>query len=226
MEEFNISEFIKYYFSKIIIVILFVLIGTVASIYYMENVQVPMYKSQTSLVLTRSNNSNATITQNDISLNKNLVSTYREIIKSRRILSKVIGNLNLDMTEKELSSRVSVTSANDTELIIISVIDESGSISRNIANEIAKVFKAEITSIYNIENISIVDEAVLATEAYNVNIPKQYAMGIGAGFILASMIITICFYFDDSIKKPEDIEEKIGLNVLATVPRYTGKKKK
>lgn len=226
MEEFNISEFIKYYFSKIIIVILFVLIGTVASIYYMENVQVPMYKSQTSLVLTRSNNSNATITQNDISLNKNLVSTYREIIKSRRILSKVIGNLNLDMTEKELSSRVSVTSANDTELIIISVIDESGSVSRNIANEIAKVFKGEITSIYNIENISIVDEAVLATEAYNVNIPKQYAMGIGAGFILASMIITICFYFDDSIKRPEDIEEKIGLNVLATVPRYTGKKKK
>lgn len=227
MEEFNISEFIKYYFSKIIIVILFVLIGTVVSIYYTENVQVSMYKSQTSLVLTRSNNSSSTSSlQNDISLNKNLVSTYREIIKSRRILSKVIENLSLDMTEKELGSRINVTSANDTELIIISVIDESGRISRNIANEIAKVFKEEITSIYNIENISIVDEAVLAKEPYNVNVPKQYAMGIGAGFLLASMIITICFYFDDSIKKPEDIEEKIGLNVLATVPKYKGKKKR
>lgn len=227
MEEFNISEFIKYYFSKIIIVILFVLIGTVVSIYYTENVQVPMYKSQTSLVLTRSSNSSSTSSlQNDISLNKNLVSTYREIIKSRRILSKVIENLSLDMTEKELGSRINVTSANDTELIIISVIDESGRVSRNIANEIAKVFKEEITSIYNIENISIVDEAVLAKEPYNVNVPKQYAMGIGAGFLLASMIITICFYFDDSIKKPEDIEEKIGLNVLATVPKYKGKKKR
>lgn len=227
MEEFNISEFIKYYFSKIIIVILFVLIGTVVSIYYTENVQVPMYKSQTSLVLTRSSNSSSTSSlQNDISLNKNLVSTYREIIKSRRILSKVIENLSLDMTEKELGSRINVTSANDTELIIISVIDESGRVSRNIANEIAKVFKEEITSIYNIENISIVDEAVIAKEAYNVNVPKQYAMGIGAGFVLASMIITICFYFDDSIKKPEDIEEKIGLNVLATVPKYKGKKKR
>ncbi len=227
MEEFNISEFIKYYFSKIIIVILFVLIGTVASIYYTENVQVPMYKSQTSLVLTRSSNSSSTSSlQNDISLNKNLVSTYREIIKSRRILSKVIENLSLDMTEKELGSRINVTSANDTELIIISVIDESGRISRNIANEIAKVFKEEITSIYNIENISIVDEAVLAKEPYNVNVPKQYVIGIGAGFLLASMIITICFYFDDSIKKPEDIEEKIGLSVLATVPKYRGKKKR
>lgn len=227
MEEFNISEFIKYYFSKIIIVILFVLIGTVASIYYTENVQVPMYKSQTSLVLTRSTNSSSTSSlQNDISLNKNLVSTYREIIKSRRILSKVIDNLSLDMTEKELGSRINVTSANDTELIIISVTDEHDRISRNIANEIAKVFKAEITNIYNIENISIVDEAIEAREPYNVNVPKQYVIGIGAGFLLASMIITICFYFDDSIKKPEDIEEKIGLNVLATVPKYKGKKKR
>jgi len=224
MEEFNISEFIKYYFSKIIIVILFVLIGTVGTIYYNDNVQVPMYKSQTSLVLTRS--SNSTITQNDISLNKNLVSTYREIIKSRRILSKVIENLDLDMTEKELSNSISVTSANDTELIVISVSNEESRISRNIANEIAKVFKEEITSIYNIENISIVDEATEAKEPYNVNIPKQYIIGIGSGFLLASMIITICFYFDDSIKKPEDIEEKIGLNVLATVPKYKGKKKR
>ena len=226
MEEFNISEFIKYYFSKFIIVILFLLIGTVGSIYYNENVQVPMYKSQTSLVLTRSNNSNSTTSlQNDISLNKNLVSTYREIIKSRRILSKVIENLNLDTTEKELSKRINVTSANDTELIVISVTDEKGRISRNIANEIAKVFKSEITSIYNIENISIVDEAVEAKEPYNVNIPKQYVMGIGSGFLLASVIISICFYFDDSIKKPEDIEEKVGLNVLATVPKYKKKKK-
>ena len=226
MEEFNISEFIRYYFSRFIIIILFVLIGMVAAIYYTENIQIPMYKSQTSLVLTRSNNSNSGITQNDISLNKNLISTYREIIKSRKILSKVIKNLNLYMTEKELSKRINVTSANDTELIVISVIHEKGRISRNIANEIAKVFEKEITSIYNIENTSIVDEAVEAKEPYNVNVTKQYIMGIGAGFLLASMIIVISFYFDDSIKKPEDIEEKVGLNVLATVPKYKGKKKR
>lgn len=226
MEEFNISEFIKYYFSKFIILILFTLIGLIGAMYYTENVQVPLYKSQTSLVLTRSNNSSSTTSlQNDISLNKNLVSTYREIIKSRRILSRVIENLNLDMTEKELGGKISVVSANDTELIIISVTHEEGKVSRNIANEIATVFNAEITSIYNIENISIVDHAVEAKEPYNVNVTKQYIMGIGAGFFLASMIVLVRFYFDDSIKKPEDIEEKVGLSVLSTVPKYKGKKK-
>ena len=214
MEEFNISEFIKYYFSLIVIVILFIILGAVGSWYYTDYIQVPMYKSQTSLVLTRAGDSTGSITQNDISLNKNLVATYREIIKSRRILSNVISNLNLDITEKELSDKVSVTSSNDTELIVISVVDKDSKLARNIANEIAKVFKEEITTIYNIENISIVDVAI------------KYVIGVGSGFLIGSLIITVMFYFDDSIKKPEDIEEKVGLSVLSTVPKYKGKKKR
>lgn len=225
MDEFNISEFIKHYFSLFGLVVIFTIFGLVAGWYYTENMQVPMYKSQTSLVLTRSSDS-TTITQNDISLNKNLVSTYREIIKSRRILSKVIENLKLDLNENELSNKVSVTSANDTELIVISVSDESSKIARNIANEIATVFEEEITEIYNIENISIVDKAVKAEEPYNINVVKQYVIAGGAGFLIASLIITIMFYFDDSIKGPEDIEEKVELSVLATVPKYKNKKNK
>ena len=225
MEEFNISEFIKYYFSLFGMVIVFIILGAIGSWYYTENMQVAMYKSQTSLVLTRSSDS-TTITQSDISLNKNLVSTYREIIKSRRILSKVIENLKLDLTEQELSGKVSVTSANDTELIVISVIDEDRKIARDIANEIAEVFKEEITSIYNIENISIVDVAVKSKEPYNVNELKQYIIGTGAGLLLGSLIIVVMFYCDDSIKKPEDIEEKVGLSVLSTVPKYKKKKNK
>ena len=215
MEEFNISEFIKYYFSLIVIVILFIILGAVGSWYYTDYIQVPMYKSQTSLVLTRAGDSTGSITQNDISLNKNLVATYREIIKSRRILSNVISNLNLDITEKELSDKVSVTSSN-----------KDSKLARNIANEIAKVFKEEITTIYNIENISIVDVAIKAKDAYNVNPLKQYVIGVGSGFLIGSLIITVMFYFDDSIKKPEDIEEKVGLSVLSTVPKYKGKKKR
>ena len=226
MEEFNISEFIKYYFSLIVIVILFIILGAVGSWYYTDYIQVPMYKSQTSLVLTRAGDSTGSITQNDISLNKNLVATYREIIKSRRILSNVISNLYLDITEKELSDKVSVTSSNDTELIIISVVDKDSKLARDIANEIAKVFKEEITTIYNIENISIVDVAIKAKDAYNVNPLKQYVIGVGSGFLIGSLIITVMFYFDDSIKKPEDIEEKVGLSVLSTVPKYKGKKKR
>ena len=215
----------KYYLSKLFIVIVCIIMGITASWYYTANMQVPMYKSETSLVLTRSNE-NMQITQTDIALNKNLVSTYREIIRSRRILSKVIENLDLDYTEKELKSKVGVASANDTELIVISVKDEDPKLAKLIANEIAKVFKEEITEIYSIENISIVDKAVKAKEPYNINLLKQYIIGFGLGFILGSGIIVMMFYFDDSIKSQEDIETKTNLSVLSSVPKYKPKKNK
>ena len=225
MEEINIQELFKYYIGKIYIVILCVLIGITGSLYYTTSMQVPMYKSETSLVLTRANEGQ-TITQTDIALNKNLVSTYREIIKSRRILSNVIKTLNLDMSVAKLSKKVGVRSANDTELIVISVTDEDSTKAKNIANQIAVVFKEEITEIYNIENISIVDKAVRAKNPYNVNPVKQYIIGFGLGFVLGSGIIIMMFYFDDSIKSQEDIETKTGLSVLSQVPKYRPKKRK
>lgn len=225
MEEINVTELLKYYLSKIAIVIVFVIIGILGSWYYTANMQVPMYKSETSLVLTRSNES-VSITQTDINLNKNLVSTYREIIRSRRILSKVIENLDLDYSEAELKRMIGVASANDTELIVISVKNEDATLAKLIANEIAKVFKEEITKIYNIENISIVDKAVKAKEPYNISLVKQYLVGFALGFILGSGLIVMMFYFDDTIKSQEDIENKVGLSVLTSVEKYKPKKNK
>lgn len=223
MEEMSISEFLKYYLSKIGIVLTIMFFTTFASWYYTCRMQVPKYKSEAKIVLT---NQSAKITQNDVTLNKNLITTYREIIKSRRILSQVIENQHLDLTVDELSKKVRVTSANDTELIIISVSDKNAEKAKEIANEIAEIFKKEIVDIYNIENITIVDYAVTATEPYNVNVVKQYIIGAGAGFIIGTAIIILAFYFDDSIKSSEDIENKVGLSVLSQVPKYRPKNKK
>lgn len=223
MEEFNVVEFLKYYMGKFIFVILFIVMGVVGSYVYTYYIQVPIYRSQTSLVLTKTNGS-TTITQNDINLNKNLVSTYREIIQSRRILDKVIKNLDLDVDYKELARNVSVDSVNDTELIVISVYNEDNKLAKKIADEIANVFKTEITTIYNIENVSIIDKALVSNTSYNVNVVKQFILGAGIGFVLSSLILLIRFYLDDTVKSEEDIEKKLGLSVLGRVPKYKNKK--
>ena len=224
MDEFDVSEFFHYYLNSILIVILTTVIGLVLSWIYTSYIQVPLYRSETSVVLTRADSSTV-ITQNDITLNKNLVPTYRAIIKSRKILSEVIDNLDLKMKETTLSNKINVSSESETELIIISVTDRDNVQASDIANEIASVFKKQITSIYNIENISIVDEAVPQETPANINVKKQYIMGIGAGFLIGTIIIFILFYFDDTVKMGEDLERKTNLNILASVPKYKKSKK-
>lgn len=225
MEEFNILEFLHYYRSKIVFVLLFILIGIIGSYIYTYSAQVPIYQSQTSLVLTKSENTSTTITQSDINLNKNLVSTYRQIIKSRRILEQVIKNINLAMDYDTLSENVEVSSISDTELIVISVYHENNKLAKIIADEIANVFKNEIVEIYSIENISIIDQALVSEIPYNVHKLKQFLIGAGLGFLISSIIIAIFFYLDDTIKTEEDIEKKLGLATLGSVPKYNKKKK-
>ena len=99
MEEINLQDLFKYFISKILLIILVtVFFGLIGSLYLLF-VQTPMYKSTTTLLLANvsgMDGSSSSITTNDITLNQKLVSTYREIIKSRKVLKQVIDNLELD----------------------------------------------------------------------------------------------------------------------------------
>ena len=96
-------------------------------------------------------------------------------------------------------------------------------LAKNIANKISQVFEEEITEIYNIENVSVIDEATAGKEPYNVHVFKQLVMGTGIGFLLSSLAIAILFYFDDTVKSEEEIERELKLPILGAVPKYKDK---
>ena len=200
MEEFDIRDFCREYLHYFWLVVILTIIGWLIASVYTFFVQVPLYESHTSLVLTKSSEQH-TMTQNDITLNTNLVSTYQEIIKSRLILTKVINNLKLDKELSDLKNNIKVTSVENTELINISVVDVNSEVSRDIANEIAKVFSDEITNIYDLDNVSVVDVAEEASTPANVHVFKQLVMGAGVGFVLSNIIILLIYLIDDKVKR-------------------------
>ncbi len=219
MGEFDVKEFFKYACDKMLIIFVCMFIGFAFSIVYTIGVQKPKYESHTSIVLTRSGENTGAITQNEITLNENLVTTYSEIIKSRLILSQVIENLNLDYSTSELSDMITVSNVNNTELINISVSTINNVLSQDIANEIASVFKEEITSLYNIENVNVVDKAIAASTPYNVQPIKQMFIGLFGGLVVGFIIVFMLYISDDSIKKKEDVEKELDLNVLGSIPK-------
>lgn len=222
MEEINLNELLNYFWTKKILIIVCFIVSLYGGIMYSTVFQKPMYKSYTTLLLTPENKE-STITNSDITLNRNLVDTYREIIKSKKILNTVIENLDLDYTYSMINRHVSVESVNETEIIKISVTDENKWLAMYIANEIATVFKTEVVKIYKLENIAIIDTAELSNSPYNINTAKQVlisgVLGLAVGFGIAFVI----YYFDTTIKSAEDIEKKIGLPVIGSIPETGGK---
>lgn len=226
MDELDIRDLISYFLSKCftfwIIVTLVVTLGCLYAVF----LQVPKYTSKTSIILTGfSSNETSSITQSDLNVNSKLVSTYKEVVKSRRVLNQVISNLDLDMDTDSLSKIITVGAIKDTEIIEISVTEYDAKNAYLIANELANVFAKEAKELYNLSNVSILDNAEIATVPSNINITKQIIMYFGVGIILAFLILFMFYYFDTTIKSVSDIEKKFDFTILGSVPDYNKKKK-
>ena len=220
MEELNLMDLLKYYLKKSYIIILMTILVALMGYYYVEEIQVPMYHGTTTIILIQKNNGATTAyeTQNELTISEKLVSTYSELIKSRRILSQVIQNLKLDLTESELAKNITVISASDTSIIKITVSDANKKKAVEIANQIAKVFKAAIIKIYDLENVTIIDEAIVEDIPYNVNLVKQMLIFTCLGLVLSCGIVFVMYYFDGTVKNKKEVEEKLKLPVLGEVP--------
>ena len=221
MEEINISELLEYFKSKFGLWLVITGSICVLCVMYTVFIQKPMYSSNTTVIL---GGSSETITQNDITINKNLVNTYAEIVKSRRVLEQVIRELQLDTSYAELNNAITVEPINNTEIIKIIVTSRDRVDAMNIANSTANHFSKEIKELYNMNNVNILDSAIESQKPYNINIPKQMCIYLILAVSIAFGIIFIIFYFDRTIKSVEQVEQRIKLPILGTVQEFYDKR--
>ena len=219
MEEINLKDFFDYYKKFILIIIIVVLLSVVGMSVYNIWFKVPLYSTSTTLILVKDESvtDNSTIDQNDINLNRKLVSTYSQIIKSKLVLNQVIESLDLNYSYNKLSSEISVNAIEDTEILKITVTDENAKRAASIANVVAIVFEKEVTQIYNLNNVSVIDKAEVNYNPSNDNLLRDIVLAIMVSFVGVSGVIFVIYYFDDRLRDTDTIEREIELPVIAKV---------
>ena len=220
MEEVDLKELFAYFFKKISIIIAITFLFLIAGFVYIMFIRTPLYKGDTTVILVNKSgdSNNQTVTQSDVVLNQKLVSTYTQIVKSKKVLNQVINDLNLSYTYGQLNKHVSVSNVSDTEIIKISVSDEDPETAAKIANAVATVFKEEVGNIYHLENVTIIDKAEVQSKPFNIKVAKTLAISFVGGMAVSLMLVFVLYYFDTSIKSSEDVEKKLGVAVIGTIP--------
>ena len=161
---------------------------------------------------------NNPITYQEIQTNRLLVSTYREIAKSRTVLEEVIKDLNLDISIGQLREKVDVSLVKDTEIIQIKVQDHDPETAANLANTIASAFSKQVIKIMNVENVQVLDEAIPQLSPVKPKKTMNIAISLVLGAMLGIFVAFILEFLDTSIKTPEDVEKYLGLPVIGTIP--------
>ena len=218
-EDIDIKRILEIIFSKKIFIILILLLsitlGYVYSYYYKQ----PEYKSSVTILLVADENKvNKEVTQTDLNINSSLISTYSSIAKSTNVVQKTINNLGLDMSAAKLQKNIEATQIEKTQFLKITVKNGNPETAKNIANELAKVFTEQIKEIYNLENISIVDEAEIENTPFNINHVKDMVIFACAGIFVSAILVMVIYLLDDTIKDEKQIERNIKLQSLGRLP--------
>ena len=222
MEEIDLKELIDMFLARKFLILFVIIVFAAVGIIYTVKLVVPKYESTTSLILVQtgteiSSDTTNAITTADLTLNSKLVDNYKAVCTSRSVLTKVITNLNLNYTYEELYSKTSVATKTDAEVITVTVRDEDPQKACQVANEIAKVFIDKVEELYNVKNIHVLDEALVASKPYNINLTKNVVIFAFVGAILVFAYILLVNLLDTTIKTESDIEKITGLPVLASI---------
>jgi len=208
---------IKRLWVIVLITIMSVLISGVVTFFLL----VPVYETSTTLMVTRAQDITETHLQyQDILISHRLVNTYREITTSNRVLYRVIDALGIEMSADEMRAMVAVTSLRDTEIIKISVENTDPAFASNLANAIAQVFMEEVVEIMRIENVHIIDEAMLPENPVRPRPLLNIALAGVLGFMLGLGLIFLIEYLDNTVKTSESIEKRLNLPVLGVIPSF------
>ena len=108
MDELDLKDLFNMFWTKKFEIILIIAIAVVIGFIYSYVLVKPEYKSTTSILLAKSNTAQAddgTITSTEITLNQKLVSTYSDLIKTEKVLTQVINNLQINKTVEELQKK-------------------------------------------------------------------------------------------------------------------------
>lgn len=206
----------KLWSKKFFIIFVGLLVGTIAllgSVFFIK----PKYTSTTRIYVV-SRSSDTSLTNQDLQAGSYLVNDYKEVITSSEVLSSVINQEKLSMSVGELSKDIAVTIPTDTRVISIAVTDTDAQRACDIANTVRQVAAEKIKAVTKVDDVTTLESATKSSHPSSPNVKKNAAIGALAGVFLAVVGILVAEVLDDRVRRPEDIEEALGMTLLGVVP--------
>lgn len=224
-DEIDLRELLVIMWRKKWLIALCVVIVTAMGASYTLFGITPVYESHTTLMVNNAKGLDpadiaASFDLGSIGTSQKLVVTYSEIVKSRIVLSQVINRLELDLKYGQLIEMIQAEPVKNTEILNITVTHKDPQIAADIANMVSDVFMKEVMRILKVNNVEIIDSAIVEPDDVNVSVVRNIAISIILGGMLGVFIVFVMQMMDNTMKTQEDVEKHLGFVLLGTVPNH------
>ena len=221
----NIKDLLKVLQKRWSLVLFLTLAAGIISSVISFYVLTPVYQASTQILVNQKKPEDQPVSATDLQTNVQLINTYSEIIKSPVILEKVIKRLDLSQSPEQLEHQITINSQENSQVFSLTVTSTSAASAAHIANTLSQTFQDEIPKIMNANNVSILSKAILSEHNTPVkpNPITNIVIAMFIGLIVGMGIAFLLEYFNNTIKKEQDIEDLIGLPVLGSISKISPK---
>jgi len=218
----NLKEMVNVLWRRAWLIAIVISISCLVSGLVSYYVLQPTYEASTKLIVNKSSEDGGitSIAWDDLTVNIQLIATYKELILTKAIMDEVINKYpTIGLTSEELVSKVNVSSINDTQVMTVVATDASYEKAALIVNAVSEAFQAKVIEIMKVDNVTILNEASLTT--IPAPISPSPIMNMIISLIVSSLFI-ICIVFllqhlDDTVKTGEEAALLLDLPVLSEI---------
>ena len=229
-KQINLMDLIKLYMRRWWVLVIGLVIGGIVAGTYTALFVTRMYESAGSLYTENTNDylsqEVTDVNLNTIMVRKELVGTYAEVLTSNTFLKKVAEESGLGYTHTELLSMLSMTSKNETEILVIIVKSPYPQHAYIIAQTIMNLAEEQISTVVEGGSVKILDEPEFPTTYSSPNIVNNTQIGMLIGLLISLIIVFVIEMLDNKVKDANQISEQFKYPILGEIPYFAANNKK
>jgi capsular exopolysaccharide synthesis family protein len=179
----------------------------------------PKYQAS-ALVLVKPEVPSDTAPPGDLINFERFSNTYAALMKSPTVLKAASEVLELDLAVEDLEKRIQTTPIEDTELIEVSVVDESPALAADLANAVPAAF-VDLNPGQDVTPgvVTLVRSASIPREPISPNLPRNLLLAAVLGLMTAALICFALDNLDERVRSPAATQVATGIPVVAELRR-------
>ncbi|MBM7540661.1 YveK family protein [Amphibacillus cookii] len=149
---------------------------------------------------------------NQISVNLDLINSYKDLIVSRQILDIVSEELDRPI----FANSIEIDNRSGSQIVTLGAFDSDPTDAVILANTVVEVFQKELPGIMQVDNINIISRASTAQKR-GPNISLNITIATVLGLIIGVGIVLVLGYLDNTITSEKDVKRQLDLPVLGVI---------
>lgn len=208
--------------EKVALILVVTILAAVLGWCFSAIVMPRKYEASVNMIVNTRTEIVGVVTSDSISSAQDLVDTYAIIIKSNKVLNKVIDQLGLNMGYEELSKMISVDPIRNTQVMKIAAQCPDSAQAALIVQTISEIAPGIVADAVEAGSCKVVSDVYSSTKPVSPDIPRNTFLVAAMVFLAVCALVVLRELFNDYIVDETDLEKKLGITAIGVIPDVEG----